>query len=62
MQCPHCKSKLSVRDTDDLDNLVIRVRRCKVCGFRLETTERVTAILTPAHDVPLAPEILQQPV
>lgn len=62
MQCPHCKARLSVRDTDDLDNLVIRIRRCKVCGFRLETTERVTAILTPAHDIPVASEVFQKSV
>lgn len=62
MQCPNCKARLSVRDTDDLDNLVIRIRRCKVCGFRLETTERVTAVLTPAHDIPIASEVLQQSV
>lgn len=43
MQCPECKSKLTVRDTDDFGSFVIRVRNCPTCRCRIDTTEVVTA-------------------
>ena len=51
MQCPECKSKLTVRDTDDLSTIVIRVRRCPGCGCRIETLETITAMLRPAREI-----------
>lgn len=54
MQCPECKTKLTVRDTDDLSNFVIRVRRCPACGCRIETTETITAMLRPARELPFS--------
>lgn len=50
MECPYCKAKLTVRDTDALTRSVMRIRRCPSCGYRCETTEEITLVLHPAVD------------
>lgn len=42
MQCPQYKTKLTVRDTDDYGDFVIRVRKCPQCHCRIESTEVIT--------------------
>lgn len=39
MICPNCGSKLNVNNTEDLKDMVLRKRRCKMCGRYFVTYE-----------------------
>lgn len=42
MNCPICKGKVSVIDTEHLTalNMTIRRKKCVECGFRFHTVEK----------------------
>lgn len=39
MICPNCGSRLNVNNTEDLEDKVLRKRRCKMCGRYYVTYE-----------------------
>ena len=39
MLCPNCGSRLNVNNTEDLQDKVLRKRRCKMCGRYYVTYE-----------------------
>ena len=43
--CQACGGKIGVIDTRALEKEIVRVRRCRVCGRRLETVEAVARVV-----------------
>lgn len=44
-KCPKCGGRMEVRDTDSREQVVVRVRRCKICRYAVETEEHVVAVV-----------------
>lgn len=53
-KCPMCGGRMEVRDTDSREQVVVRVRRCRVCRYAVETDEIVRVVIHPGQDQPRA--------
>lgn len=41
MNCPQCNGKTAVTESKTVGDIVIRLRRCKLCGNKFQTSEHI---------------------